>query len=396
MKLSLLIVDDSSEKTDMIGRELCELGVASDDIMVVRTAAEAFSKLKDNYFDLLLLDLIIPARSGAREKSETGLELLRQIVDDKLLPSPKNIVGITSDNTALLNHEGEFRRMTTQILFIDPLSNDWKVSLRLLVGRIQSTKSASFDVDACFLTALREPEHQEVLNLPLDWSEEEYLEGGVSFSRGRTTIRGVERKFVAIHCAQPGPVQAAITTKTVIDVFRPRVLVMSGICGGIEGKISIGDVVIADKSWDWQCGKWVTGGTFEIAPDQKEASTALVALAQQAGEKLSQFYKSYEGARPNNQPTLFVGPMVSGSAVVADPAMHTGFITQHRKSLAVDMECYGFYCAARSSTLLTPKILCIKSVSDLANREKSDDYQSYCSYVSAKLALEVLNRHFST
>jgi nucleoside phosphorylase len=87
--------------------------------------------------------------------------------------------------------------------------------------------------------------------------------------------------------------------------------------------------------------------------------------------------------------------MVSGSAVVAQSAMHLLFKKQHRKSLAVDMECYGVYKAAATCGVPRPDVICIKSVSDLANRDKSDDYQQYGSQVTAAFSFVMLDRYFS-
>lgn len=88
--------------------------------------------------------------------------------------------------------------------------------------------------------------------------------------------------------------------------------------------------------------------------------------------------------------------MVSGSAVVAQSAMHSMFKRQHRKSLAVDMECYGVYKAAVTCGVPNPAVICIKCVSDLANREKSDDFQEYGSAMTAAFSFSMLDRYFAS
>jgi len=40
------------------------------------------------------------------------------------------------------------------------------------------------------------------------------------------------------------------------------------------------------------------------------------------------------------------------------------------------------------------KAICIKAVSDLADRAKGDDFQAYCSHMSAMVGLETLRGYF--
>ncbi|MBN3760769.1 5'-methylthioadenosine/S-adenosylhomocysteine nucleosidase [Burkholderia sp. Ac-20365] len=198
---------------------------------------------------------------------------------------------------------------------------------------------------------------------------------------------------LAAHCSQMGPVTAALTTQALVYEFRPRVVVMTGICGGIDSKIQLGDLIIADRSWDWQSGKWNADGEFEAAPDQFSATPGLLQAAQAESASLPELRSLFRGPAPK-EVNLIPGPMVSGSAVVARASMHEMFKRQHRKALAVDMECFGVYSACNSVTSAKPAVVCLKSVSDLANRDKGDDYQPFGSYISAKFAERMLDRFF--
>ncbi len=86
--------------------------------------------------------------------------------------------------------------------------------------------------------------------------------------------------------------------------------------------------------------------------------------------------------------------MVTGSAVVASKDIQEVFKGQHRKMAGIDMECYGMYYAASNHAGAPVRALCIKAVSDLADRAKDDDHQQYCSYISAVAMLEVVRLHF--
>jgi nucleoside phosphorylase len=86
--------------------------------------------------------------------------------------------------------------------------------------------------------------------------------------------------------------------------------------------------------------------------------------------------------------------MVTGSSVVASTDIQTLFRDQHRKMVGIDMECYGLYYAADQHGGSPVKVVCIKSVSDLADRAKGDDFQAYCSHMSAMVGLETVRGYF--
>lgn len=393
--ITALIVEDDPNKEVLLKKELLKNGIDEGNITTAADAVNARRLLGSRTFDLLLLDLILPNRSDSLSKSaEVGIELLRQMVEDNDIPCPRVIVGTTADGLAMAQYESDFRRLTTQILYIDPLLSEWKESLRILLARIGTNEVINYNFDVCFFTALRTPELAAILELPFNWSAEESLGNGVLVRYGNAIFGGVTRRAICAHSTQMGLVAATYVSKQLITAYRPKVLLMTGVCGGIGDKPRLGDVIVAEKSWDWQSGKWLENGDFEIAPDQRDGTSELVGFARGAKDNILHYHRGFPGNRPSEAPTLHVGPLVSGSAVVANPEMHTKFIQQHRKAIGIDMECYGIYFSAFMSLAPSPKVLCIKCVSDLANRHKSDDYQEYCSYLSAKVAFDVLERNF--
>src|SRR5690348_10088002 len=103
--ISALIVDDDQRKLDAVSELLRSLGLRVENITVVKDAAAARRALQEHYYDILLLDVLLPARSGARPSGDVSVDLLRQIIEDGTTPAPTHILGITADPTALENHE---------------------------------------------------------------------------------------------------------------------------------------------------------------------------------------------------------------------------------------------------------------------------------------------------
>jgi len=185
MKIKILISEDNTHKTKLLINELKDSGVDEDDILVATNGVETRRALKDNAgnISLLLLDLVLPNREGDIPTAEVGFEILRQILEDGEYHPPANIVGTTADSEAMLTLESEFKKYTTQILMVTPDESDWKFSLKKIIQRITWSIEQPKDhlVDVCFVTALRKPELEAILELPINWSPEQSMGNGVLF-----------------------------------------------------------------------------------------------------------------------------------------------------------------------------------------------------------------------
>lgn len=393
-----LVIDDDAVKAQKVQAELLAGGIRAEDILVASSASDARMLLGRQSFDLMLIDVLLPARAGGKPEGSNSVELLRQIFDDGTSLAPRYVVGITASTEALRCYEEDFRRMTLHVIHVSPEVEAWREFIRNLVHFIQraNESQSAFEVDICVLDALRRPELEAVhATWPVRLAGERLLSRSILYQEGTVNLNGISRRLVSAHPSMTGPIAVAQATEVLLREFRPKVLLMTGICGGFSDHVQIGDVVVAEKSWDWQAGKWTNEGTLLSAQDQKEGSGELVAFAQSAEGRLPTFYAEFDGTRPANSPKLVVGPMVTGSSVVATIDIHKVFRQQHRKMVAVDTECYGLYYAAAASAGPPTKVLCIKAVSDLADRAKGDDFQRYCSVMSARLGLEVVQRYFT-
>lgn len=391
MTFKVLISEDIPYKAQLLSDAISSFDISELEIVFAKNGYETRCALREHAgtIDLLLLDLVLPNREGDIPSASVGIELLRQILEDEEYLPPTSIVGTTADNEAMDEYEEAFKNLTTQILLVTPELTAWRFSLEKLISRIVRSQEHPKEslVDVCFITALRHPELAAVLGLPINWTPEQSLGNGVLIQEGTADVDGKLRKFVCAHSSQMGMIAASFMTRVLWEKYYPKLIIMTGICGGVRN-VNLGDVIVADRSWDWQSGKWLHSGEFDSAPDHKEASPDIVALARGTEDISLQFWKNQD-QRPETQPKVHVGPMLSGSAVVEDPSKHAIFVKQHRKAIAVDMECYGVYFATDLSVDPQSKFICIKCVSDLADRNKTDNYQTYCSELSATVGFEV-------
>ncbi|TFE36881.1 hypothetical protein E2553_45445 [Paraburkholderia dipogonis] len=90
---------------------------------------------------------------------------------------------------------------------------------------------------------------------------------------------------------------------------------------------------------------------------------------------------------------LRVGPVASGSAVLANEAIVKEILKHERTLLGIEMEIYGVYAAAAYASFPRPTAFAMKAVCDFGTKVKDDKYQTYAAYTSAQLVREFLERY---
>ncbi|MBD2388169.1 5'-methylthioadenosine/S-adenosylhomocysteine nucleosidase family protein [Cylindrospermum sp. FACHB-282] len=223
---------------------------------------------------------------------------------------------------------------------------------------------------------------------------------GVIYQVADYKIDGKAFKIVAVSQLHMGMPQAAILTTKSIMLWSPSVVVMTGICAGVKGQVNMGDLVIANKVFDYGSGKVVAGKlrpNFE--PVHMDAWVwqllELFRHDEAVMEEIDQEYPLDEG-RPGSPLVAHIGSMGCGAAVVADAAMIEEIVLTERKLLALDMESYAVALATSLSTTPTKRIefFIVKSVVDFADALKGDTHHNYSCYVSAAFLKKFVERHY--
>ena len=159
-------------------------------------------------------------------------------------------------------------------------------------------------------------------------------------------------------------------TTRAIELFKPRVIAMSGICAGMAGNSKLGTLVLADMCWEYQAGKWSDTG-FKIEHYDVPLHSAIrTTLKLIASDPKGTRYKE----------NLIEDPVVFDSSSLSLPCPPAGsgrkcgtmedIGAQHRKAAALDMEMYGVYKAAELSS--GNPLFGAKTVVDLADSAKGE------------------------
>lgn len=177
---------------------------------------------------------------------------------------------------------------------------------------------------------------------------------------------------------------------------------MTGIAAGVKGKTNMGDAVVAEYSWDYGAGKDIldeSGNNKHKNTIQQihiDASIAnKVRRLQLDNDFKKEVKQSFDKRVPENDFEVIMGPIASGASVIANPEKVQDIIdNQIRDLVAIEMEVYGVYYAAKWAISPKPKFIAIKSICDYADTNKNDDFHDYASYTSVKVFEKLAKEYF--
>lgn len=393
--MKTLIVDDQYQnKAEIVARLLKEIGCP--DIDHVASSREALRLMRSKTYDLLILDLHIPTEMGGEVDASGGEELLKFIEVNESIRRPRGVVAITSHKDSYENSSEFFgRRGWTLALGVE----DEEYLKSIFLTKKTHLSSEKFDV--ILVTALEKTELEAIRDLPCSWQTFQRPDDTNIYYRGLLKASdGTARSVLAVSLPRMGMVAAASIVTQLCVQCSPSVVIMTGIAGGIKGAVQLGDILVAEPSWDWGSGKLtVRDGqqVFLSDPNQMMLDPGIAAQMRHisANRKyLDDIQSGWRGKATQHRLNLHVGPVASGAVVLEDPATVQLIKAQNRKTIGVEMEAYGVMAAVFYSRKIAPKCIVIKSVCDFADPLKDNEWQTYAAYTSAQLAFRYLQDHY--
>ena len=174
---------------------------------------------------------------------------------------------------------------------------------------------------------------------------------------------------------------------------------MTGICAGVRGETNLGDVVVANPTWDYGSGKYSTDKdgkeVFEQSNYHFGLSSRIRGLLEPLEgetEYLSEVRKRFSGDKPDTVTRLHIGPFASGAAVIARTEIMLWIKNQNRKLIAIDMEAHAIACAAHEMPPPSMEFLVLKGVSDFADEVKGDKERRFAAYASTAVLAHLAER----
>ncbi|MEP9088035.1 hypothetical protein ABKU27_18085 [Enterobacter hormaechei] len=389
--INIIVVDDNDKKLEEILDCFPEEIHSSIDIAKSANAAQNFFSQK--IYDLAIIDLALPKRDHGKPIDNEGVELIQSINEFDWFKKPKRILAITQYDQLEEKYAAELKEYGVTLHFHNGTKKLNDIIYYQYELILKANEQIEYVYDLAIIYALEEEALPLVSDEQFKWKNEVIF--GLNDLRVKTCTYNVGNsnyRIALIVLPRMGLVTSAITTTRVINHIKPKNIVMPGICAGVEGEVNIGDIIVANPSWEWQTGKW-KGESFAIEPYQINASPDILRRLNSLAETdfLRKIWASTNHKRPDTPPKLYIGPMVSGSSVISSENMMQDLKLQHRKLLGLEMEIFGLYAACINSHV-QPKFVSFKTVCDFGNETKGDNFHAYCCEVSAFLCKELISK----
>lgn len=215
-------------------------------------------------------------------------------------------------------------------------------------------------------------------------------------------------KIIATSQAEMGMVDSAILSCEIMMRFKPKYLIMPGVCGG-DDKLNFGDIVISKKVHLFQAGKLKDDGfdkeSVEVKMDNvvikriQDGSREIVSEIQTELKSLIAFnIKEWEPEKTkvwekfsNNSISIHFEPTACSTMVIDKKDYFKEVIKEiDRKMIAVEMEGYGV-ARANEYLLNNTKVILVKCVMDKTT-EKDDEAKPYAAYISAQFVKKLIEK----
>lgn len=401
--IKVLIVDDDQIRPRKIASVIKDESI---EIKHVSTYNDALFEMRIKHFDLAIIDIVLPKNIETVELDKNaGISILNDIKSINKINKPKNVIFITGEKEKYNEYRNELDKELIPFLFIDPLSEEWIDKLKRKIAYLTSinlcpVESNNVKIDIAIITAVddefyalkNELPNTDLINIDDD---------PVSYYVSDYATNSGNKKILFVKLPQMGMVAATNTATKIINCFSPDKIYMIGICGGIEENVNLGDLVIAESSWDYGSGKIKPKQGENKSYYSFEAAPQPIPINAETKDKMDNhakdiFVKVVKQWNDENKhdiidPQIHIGPMPSGPSVIADKSLYNEVIKpQHRKCCAIDMETYGVYYAIKYSTKKQTEFLSMKGVSDYADINKNDDFHTKCCYLSTNFLLECI------
>ena len=200
--------------------------------------------------------------------------------------------------------------------------------------------------------------------------------GGIQFLTGT-----LNEQSVVIARTGVGKVNAAMTATLVIEHFHPTQVIFTGVAGGLNPDLQIGDIVIAQKTAQHDLGILestdVENTSVKNPINGKQnpvffpADRGLLQIAETALESIE--LNPFQTPQGQRHPRIIKGTVVTGDVFVASDAKKT---TLHKNLGADAVEMEGAAVAQICWQYNVP-CLVIRSLSDNADANASADFKKY-------------------
>ena len=385
--MKILILEDEDPKYEEIATHVHSV-IPDATLQREKNWLDYTQALANAKFDLILLDLLVPrsAKDGTVEDHHEQLVEATRHYLSKSFSTPAIVLTRHSLN------EGDFVYDLNLVdINVIPFTDhgEWRDALAFKLLAAQPKKK--FDV---VIVCALEKEADAFEGVGDSWGPVKTI-SGLSCREMQVGLY----KTVIVRTQRMGLVSAAVTAALALDRFEPRLICMSGICGGVAGESEIYDLLVTQICHQHDAGKWsATGFKAEHYDVQLEVAVQnkLVEVVSN-NELLAYLVRGLDAGKtevPEGKERVSCNiktgvPTSSGSAVIAEDGKTATLAVGQRKLAGFDMEVYSVFEAARHATRRTA-FFAAKAVVDDGGKNKGDSFHRIACLLSAKFVVAAI------
>lgn len=147
--IKILIVDDLKTKREKIAKTILDNhDILEKNIIYAKNVKDAKRTLYNEYFDLMILDLVLPIEEDGECNAENGINFLNEIGMNPSIHPPIHIVGISGYKEQVFEHHEDFSQKLWNLIDYEESSSAWEDQLKSIIFHLvkirQQFISASF------------------------------------------------------------------------------------------------------------------------------------------------------------------------------------------------------------------------------------------------------------
>ncbi|QTA93269.1 hypothetical protein [Desulfonema magnum] len=245
-------------------------------------------------------------------------------------------------------------------------------------------------VDVLLITTLRD-ELEIILEAEPDWQDQEDSKGVAYYTRNVNGNMGNGFSFAVMQPIDMEKTSASDDTCRLMNELKPRWISMVGVCPGRQGKMALGDVVVAERMFHYDAGKikaFHEGGAKKEDAFNEITNCNFNSLwIQNAQNFSSDWVRTIKSRRPamitavSDKPTVHITPMGTETHTEENPELFPLMNRHIRKIFET------------ANVEKADSCLIVKTVTDHTDDEKDDHFRLYAIETSYRFLMAFLKNN---
>ncbi len=146
--IKILIVEDDKHKQGTIKKVILDgNNILDEDVIITNCTKDARKLLYTNYFDLMILDLVLPVECGGEVDAKFGAKFLDEIQSNPAIKPPIHIVGLSGFSDKVTEYHEQFSKKLWNLIEYEADSCIWQDKLNSIVQHLVKTRQDFLNSD---------------------------------------------------------------------------------------------------------------------------------------------------------------------------------------------------------------------------------------------------------